>query len=122
MPEGDRNTLGGTMRLGSRRTLLSPLSLASRLYGGSTAVYERHRHRYEVNPSLVPRLEECGMTFSGRDETNTRMEIVELSQELHPYFVGVQFHPEFKSRPLRPAPTFLGLVEAAKSYREQLRR
>ena len=67
---------------------------------------ERHRHRYEVNPELVPRLEREGLKFVGRDESGRRMEIVELPG--HPYFVGTQFHPELKSRPGRPSPVFLG--------------
>lgn len=79
---------------------------------------ERHRHRYEVNPSLVSLLEGVGLNFSGKDDTEQRMEIVELSQQLHPFFLAVQFHPEFQSRPLRPAPVFKGLLEAVKQQRE----
>lgn len=75
---------------------------------------ERHRHRYEVNPTLVPSLEEAGLRFVGKDETGERMEIVELAPDAgHPYYVAAQFHPEFKSRPGRPSPLFLGLVLAA---------
>lgn len=117
MPEGSRETLGGTMRLGSRTTLLRSNSLASKLYGGSTVAEERHRHRYEVNPTLVDELEKAGLIFSGKDDSGVRMEIVELPSNVHPYFVGVQFHPEFKSRPLRPAPVFLGLLQAIKSLK-----
>lgn len=76
------------------------------MYGHQDFVEERHRHRYEVNPDLVPQLEEKGMRFVGRDEHNKRMEIMELPD--HPFFVGVQYHPEFLSRPLRPSPPFLG--------------
>lgn len=66
---------------------------------------ERHRHRYEVNPALVDRIEEAGLQFVGRDETGQRMEVVEIAQ--HPFFVAAQFHPEFKSRPNKPSPLFL---------------
>ena len=112
MPEGSKEALGGTMRLGSRTTVLRPGTIASQLYNHAAQVDERHRHRYEVNPDLVDLLEEKGLIFSGKDTTGQRMEIVELKPETHPYFVGVQFHPEYKSRPLRPSPVFLGLLQA----------
>lgn len=112
MPEGSRTYMGSTMRLGSRRTLFqTPHCITSKLYGNSEYVDERHRHRYEVNPNLVGALEEAGLKFVGRDETGERMEILELPG--HPYYVGVQFHPEFKSRPGRPSAPFLGLILAA---------
>eukprot|EP00455_Lapot_gusevi_P030879 TRINITY_DN3328_c0_g1_i11.p1 TRINITY_DN3328_c0_g1~~TRINITY_DN3328_c0_g1_i11.p1 ORF type:complete len:122 (-),score=49.74 TRINITY_DN3328_c0_g1_i11:25-360(-) len=79
-------------------------------------ISERHRHRYEVNPEVVNALEEAGLIFSGRDETqegSPRMEIVELPPQTHKFFVACQFHPEFKSRPTRPSPLFLGLVQAS---------
>jgi CTP synthase len=114
MPEGDKEHFGGTMRLGSRKTILQSNSHASKLYGNAISVDERHRHRYEVNPDLVNELVSAGLRFSGKDETGQRMEIVELDEKIHPYFVGVQFHPEFKSRPQRPAPVFLGLLQAVK--------
>lgn len=69
--------------------------------------------RYEVNPDVVSDLEAAGMRFVGKDDTGTRMEIVELSVSDHPFFMGVQYHPEFKSRPLKPSPPFHGLVAAA---------
>jgi CTP synthase len=72
---------------------------------------ERHRHRYEVNPKYIERLERCGWKFSGRSPDGLRMEIGELQE--HPYFVASQFHPEFKSRPFQPSPLHLGLVKAA---------
>lgn len=79
---------------------------------------ERHRHRYEINPKYVAQLEESGLKFVGTDEEETRMEIVELSS--HPYYVGVQYHPEYLSRPLKPSPPFMGLILASagklKSY------
>jgi CTP synthase len=118
MPEGSKDTMGGTMRLGARRTLLQAGSRAAQLYGGADGVDERHRHRYEVNPGLVQALEAKGLLFSGKDETQQRMEVVELPASAHPYFVAVQFHPEFKSRPQRPAPVFLGLLQAVKDLRE----
>ena len=119
MPEGSKDQMGGTMRLGTRRTLLRSGSRASQLYGGVSGVDERHRHRYEVNPTLVDALEEKGLMFSGKDETEQRMEVVELASDAHPYFIAVQFHPEFKSRPQRPAPVFLGLLQAVKEQREK---
>ncbi|MGB0471322.1 MAG: glutamine amidotransferase-related protein, partial [Candidatus Thalassarchaeaceae archaeon] len=79
--------------------------------GGVTEVSERHRHRYEVNPDLIDKIEAKGMIYVGKDETGQRCEIMEL--EDHPYFVGTQYHPEFKSRPGRPSPPFLGLMRAA---------
>lgn len=88
------------------------VSSAEQLYGNVATIDERHRHRYEVNPAYVERLEEKGMKFVGKDAEETRMEIVEL--EKHPYYVGVQFHPEYLSRPLKPSPPFMGLVLASK--------
>ena len=94
-------------------------TIASRLYGGESSVSERHRHRYEVNPLLVDRLEEKGLIFSGKDVTKERMEIVELSSDIHPYFLAVQFHPEFQSRPQRPSPSFFGFLTAIKNGKKQ---
>lgn len=112
MPEGSTTHKGGTMRLGSRRTLLQTVDcIAAKLYQKEEYVDERHRHRYEVNPELVPQFEERGLRFVGKDETGTRMEIVELAG--HSFFVAAQFHPEFKSRPFKPSPLFLGLILAA---------
>ena len=92
----------GTMRLGSRTTVLRQGSFAASLYSDREEVNERHRHRYEVNPKLIGAFEEGGLQFSGKDTTGERMEIIELSQQEHPYFIATQFHPEYKSRPLRP--------------------
>ncbi|DAC55177.1 MAG TPA: CTP synthase (glutamine hydrolyzing) [Candidatus Poseidoniales archaeon] len=112
MPEISKTHLGGTMRLGSRPTLWQHQGSAIRgLYGPGEAVNERHRHRYEVNPDLIERIEAEGLVFVGKDESGQRCEIFELND--HPYYVGVQFHPEFKSRPGRPSPPFLGLLKAA---------
>jgi CTP synthase len=104
MPEGSRTHLGGTMRLGLRPTLFqsnSDWSTVRKLYGGEEIVHERHRHRYEINPDYITRLEEHGLQFIGRDDQGERMEIFELRSrsELtpsHPYYVGVQYHPELK--------------------------
>ncbi|MDY6774574.1 MAG: CTP synthase [Halobacteria archaeon] len=106
----DVEDMGGTMRLGEKETQIDEDSLAHSLYS-ARSVSERHRHRFEVNPEYIDVLEENGLVFSGR--SNSRMEILELPQDEHPYFVGTQFHPEFKSRPGKPSPVFVGLVEAA---------
>ncbi|KAJ8749417.1 hypothetical protein K2173_025461 [Erythroxylum novogranatense] len=112
MPEGSRTHMGSTMRLGSRKTLLqTPDCITARLYGNAEYIDERHRHRYEVNPDVIDVLEENGLKFVGKDVTGKRMEILELPN--HPFYVGVQFHPEFKSRPRRPSALFLGLILAA---------
>ena len=112
MPEISKTHLGGTMRLGSRPTLWQVEDCKiKRLYGEGDSVDERHRHRYEVNPDLIDRIEKAGLMFVGKDETGQRCEIFELGD--HPYYVGVQYHPEFKSRPGRPSPPFLGLLKAA---------
>ncbi len=112
MPEISKTHLGGTMRLGSRPTLwqIDECKIRS-LYGDGDSVDERHRHRYEVNPDLIEAIEAAGLKFVGKDETGQRCEIFELDG--HPYYVGVQYHPEFKSRPNRPSPPFLGLLQAA---------
>ncbi|XP_064975873.1 uncharacterized protein LOC135581717 [Musa acuminata AAA Group] len=112
MPEGSKTHMGGTMRLGSRRTYFKvPSCKAAKLHGNASFVDERHRHRYEVNPEMVPEFEKAGLAFVGQDETGKRMEIIELAD--HPYFIGVQFHPEFKSRPGKPSALFLGLIAAS---------
>ena len=112
MPEISKTHLGGTMRLGSRPTIWQVEDCKIRtLYGEGESVDERHRHRYEVNPDMIESIESAGLVFVGKDETGQRCEIFEL--EGHPYYVGVQYHPEFKSRPGRPSPPFLGLLKAA---------
>ena len=112
MPEISKTHMGGTMRLGTKPTpFLVDDCKIRRLYGGADHVDERHRHRYEVNPDFIERIEEAGLKYVGKDETGQRCEIMELDG--HPYFVGTQYHPEFKSRPGRPSPPFLGLLMAA---------
>jgi CTP synthase len=105
---------GGTMRLGAYPCRLLPNSLAARVYG-DTVIYERHRHRYEVNNEYRALLERHGLVFSGVSPDNRLVEIIELPD--HPFFLAGQFHPEFKSRPTRPHPVFVGLVRAALEYR-----
>lgn len=112
MPEISKTHMGGTMRLGTKPTpFLVEDCKMKRLYGNKTHVDERHRHRYEVNPELITMIEEAGLIYVGKDETGQRCEIMEL--ENHPFYVGTQYHPEFKSRPGRPSPPFLGLLKAS---------
>jgi CTP synthase len=102
--------MGGTMRLGSYSCRLAPDSLAFSLYG-EEIIHERHRHRYEFNRAYESALVERGLRIVGRSLDGKFVEIVEMPG--HPWFVAVQFHPEFKSKPLRPHPLFRGFVEAA---------
>jgi len=112
MPEGSKTHMGGTMRLGARRTVMTRTDCqACALYGGVSQFDERHRHRYEVNISYVPAMEAAGLEFVGRDTTGERMEVLELKG--HPFYLAAQYHPEFKSRPLKPSPLFYGLICAA---------
>ena len=112
MPEGSTTHMGGTMRLGSRRTFLQePQCLTALLYQKMEFIDERHRHRYEVNPEMIEKFEERGLKFVGKDDTGRRMEIIELKG--HPFYVACQFHPEYKSRPGKPSALFLGLVLAS---------
>ncbi len=109
--KGTDKDLGGTMRLGSYEAKLKKGSLISNIYN-STKIYERHRHRYEVNINFKEKFEKKGMIFSGLSPDSKLPEIIEL--ESHPWFIGVQFHPEFKSRPLAPHPLFSSFIKAAK--------
>uniref|UniRef100_A0A3Q3QS17 CTP synthase n=1 Tax=Monopterus albus TaxID=43700 RepID=A0A3Q3QS17_MONAL len=112
MPEHNPGQMGGTMRLGKRRTIFkSSTSVLRKLYGNVDYVEERHRHRFEVNPELKHHFEQKGLQFVGQDVEGTRMEMIELQD--HCYFVGVQYHPEFTSRPIKPSPPYLGLLLAA---------
>ncbi len=103
--------LGGTMRLGAYDAKLSANSHVSQIYGGNTMISERHRHRYEVNSAYIDSLESQGLVFSGMSPDGLLPEIVERPD--HPWFVGVQFHPELKSKPFEPHPLFAGFVGAA---------
>jgi len=103
---------GGTMRLGAYPAVLKKGTIAREAYG-KTRVSERHRHRYEVNPEYIDKLEKKGVIFSGVSPDKVLMEIMELPKSEHPFFVGTQFHPELKSRPLDPHPLFLKFIKAA---------
>jgi len=108
--------MGGTMRLGLRETkFVAKDSIVRGLYGNVGKIRERHRHRYEINPDYVNELEKSGLRFVGKNEDETRMEILELHSTVHPYFVAVQYHPEYSSRPFCPSPVYAGLIMAAKS-------
>jgi CTP synthase len=120
LPEQKRiEGLGGTMRLGGQDVALTPGSLAHFLYGGQDMIRQRFRHRYEVDPEYIDRLERGGVTFSGRHPEQPIMQVLELPQSgedspiTHPYFIAAQFHPELTGRPLRPQPMFMGLLAAA---------
>ena len=104
---------GGTMRLGAYPCIIKEGTLAQEVYG-KTEISERHRHRFEYNNDYKERLEKAGLICSGTSPDGKLVEIVELSQKEHPYFIAGQFHPELKSRPNKPAPLFVGLVKAAK--------
>ena len=103
---------GGTMRLGTYVAALKEGSIAREAYG-KAEVDERHRHRYEVNPEYIEQLEKAGLVFSGHSPDRRLMEIAELPREVHPFFLGTQFHPEFLSRPLTPHPLFSAFIKAA---------
>jgi CTP synthase len=109
---GERD-MGGTMRLGLYPAILEPGSIVSDLYGGAASVDERHRHRYEVNNAYREVLEDAGIVFSGLSPDGRLVEFIELSRDLHPFFVATQAHPEFLSRPTKPHPLFSGLIAAA---------
>jgi CTP synthase len=103
--------LGGNMRLGGREIELRPQTLAWGLFGKANTVRMRFRHRYEVDPRYIERLEKGGLVFSGKAPNQPIMQILELPS--HPYFISTQAHPCLTSRPLRPQPMFVGLVAAA---------
>jgi len=112
--KGTDKDLGGTMRLGSYEAKLKDNSLIRKIYK-SKAIHERHRHRYEVNIAFKEKFEKKGMIFSGLSPDNKLPEIIELKN--HPWYIGVQFHPEFKSRPLVPHPLFSSFIKAAKNHK-----
>ena len=112
--KGTDKNLGGTMRLGLYEAKLKKNSLIKKIYK-SKSIHERHRHRYEVNISYKDQFEKSGLIFSGLSPDNKLPEIIELKD--HPWFIAVQFHPEFKSRPLAPHPLFSSFIKAAKNYK-----
>ncbi len=103
---------GSTMRLGSYKAQLTAKSIAAKAYG-TCEIFERHRHRYEVNPQFLTTLQSKDLQFTGTSPDGNLMEICELPPKVHPFFVGVQFHPEFKSRPFTPHPLFKAFVQAS---------
>jgi CTP synthase len=110
--------LGGTMRLGAQSSDVKPGTLAHEIYG--PVVTERHRHRYEANVHYLDRLQEAGLVISALTQREKLTEMVELPRAVHPWFVGVQFHPEFKSTPWGGHPLFSSFVKAALSHQQVL--
>jgi len=115
----DVEELGGTMRLGAWPCNLAPDSLASEIYGRVDELSERHRHRYEFNPEFREILEREGLVFSGISPDGKFVEMIELPRDVHPWFLGCQFHPEYKSKPLNAHPLFASFVRAAHENRLQ---
>jgi CTP synthase len=125
-----KNDYGGTMRLGAYDCVLSEKTIAYDAYtktkyweikspshkassSQGKIISERHRHRYEVNPEYVDKIEKAGLIFSGKSPNGVLMEIAELPKNKHPFFLGTQFHPEFKGRPISPHPLFNEFIRAA---------
>jgi CTP synthase len=102
---------GGTMRLGAWKCKLEEGTLASKIYGGQSEILERHRHRYEFNGAYMKELQQAGLKASGVNPDTGLVEIIELDN--HPYFIGVQYHPEYKSTVANPHPLFVSFVKAA---------
>jgi CTP synthase len=111
--------LGGTMRLGAQSSDVKPGTLAHEIYG--SVVTERHRHRYEANEHYLDRLQQAGLVVSAQTQREKLTEIVELPRSVHPWFVGVQFHPEFKSTPWDGHPLFIAFIKAALAHQAELR-
>jgi len=111
----ENSDLGGTMRLGSQECLLSGNSLTSSLYG-QNSIFERHRHRYEVNNHYVEQIESAGLNIAGKSKDKNLVEVIEINE--HPWFVGCQFHPEFTSNPRDGHPLFKGFIEAANNQKQ----
>jgi CTP synthase len=116
MPEQKKNledsNYGATMRLGAYPAILKKGTTAYRAYGKGK-ISERHRHRWEVNPAYIEKLEKAGLVFSGISPNRKLMEITELPKNIHPFFLGTQFHPELKSKPLDAHPLFYEFIKAA---------
>jgi CTP synthase len=108
----EKGNYGGTMRLGAYPCVITKGTLAHEVFG-ATEISERHRHRYEVNPTYIPEIEKAGMVFSGKSPSGVLMEVAELPRDVHPFFMGIQSHPEFLSRPLTPHPLFSAFIKAA---------
>jgi CTP synthase len=108
---------GGTMRLGAYPCKVKPNTLAMEAYG-EPLVYERHRHRYEVNNAFRDKLTQAGLVICGLSPDERLVEMVELPEDVHPWFVASQAHPEFKSRPTKPAPLFREFVRASIAHHE----
>jgi CTP synthase len=108
----ENSEMGGTMRLGLYEAKLAEGSIVAELYGSDVAS-ERHRHRYEVNNHFRDQIAAQGLSFSGTSPDGHLVEYVELPRGVHPFYVGTQAHPEFRSRPTRPNPLFFGLIKAA---------
>ncbi|MGB7925541.1 MAG: CTP synthase [Pyrinomonadaceae bacterium] len=113
----DIEEMGGTMRLGAYPCQLATGSLAREVYGGEAEISERHRHRYEFNPEFRATLERAGLVFSGISPDGKFVEMIELARDAHPWFLGCQFHPEYKSKPLQAHPIFASFVRAAHENR-----
>ena len=109
--KGEKFKIGGSMRLGSYPAKIKKDSLLYKIYGNKTLIHERHRHRYEVNTSYKAMLEKKGVVFSANSPDGKLPEAIELKN--HPWFLGVQFHPELKSRPFEPHKIFISFIEAA---------
>jgi CTP synthase len=113
----EHSNMGGTMRLGAQSSDVAPGTLAHKIYGD--VVTERHRHRYEANVHFLERLRAAGLVISALTQREQLTEMVELPQSVHPWFVGVQFHPEFKSTPWNGHPLFNAFVKAALDHQTQ---
>jgi CTP synthase len=112
------NKYGGTMRLGAYPAYLKKGTLARAAYK-KELVEERHRHRYEINPEYVKRIEDAGLVFSGTSPDGVLMEIAELPRTVHPFMLGTQFHPELQARPLDPHPLFTEFLRAAAAQKKK---
>ena len=114
--------LGGNMRLGGKDVELKAGTIASQLFNHQSHIRLRFRHRYEVDPKYIPVLEKNGLIFSGKHPSQPIMQILELPKSVHPFFMGTQAHPELTSRPLRPQPMFMGLIQAAAEYAKAVKQ
>ncbi len=112
----ENSDLGGTMRLGAQTCAIKPDTLASEIYG--TVVTERHRHRYEANNHYLERIEAAGLVVSSRTASEDLCEIMELPRDVHPFYIGVQYHPEFKSTPRDGHPLFIAFAKAALAHKK----